>query len=208
MREAAALNRRLGIEAGYLDPAGKRKAAPRATIEALWRTLLPGEGPAAPAQLLAELDAEESGRIVDPVAVATAGQAIRLRLKRQGRGKSLRWEIATEEGDRRRGEERLAENALLRLPADLPTGYHDLSLSWAGGEASARLIVAPAHAYQPPELTGDKRGWGLAAQLYALRSPGNWGVGDFSDLSELLKQAAKARAMAVGVNPLHALFPD
>ena len=32
MREAAALNRRLGIEAGYLDPAGKRKAAPRATI--------------------------------------------------------------------------------------------------------------------------------------------------------------------------------
>ncbi|HKF59745.1 MAG TPA: malto-oligosyltrehalose synthase [Dongiaceae bacterium] len=208
MREVAALNRRLGIEAGYLDPTGKRKAAPRATIEALWRTLLPGEGQAAPDRLLAELDAEESGRIVDPVAVATAGQEIRLRLKRQRHGRILCWEIATEEGDRRRGEQRLAENALLRLPADLPMGYHDLSLSWAGGEASTRLIVAPAHAYLPPELTGDKRGWGLAAQLYALRSSGNWGIGDFSDLSELLKQAAQARAMAVGVNPLHALFPD
>ena len=41
-REAATLNRRLGIEAGYVDQTGKREAAPAATIETLWRTLMPG----------------------------------------------------------------------------------------------------------------------------------------------------------------------
>ena len=97
------------------------------------------------------------------------------------------------------------------LPRDLAPGYHRLTLSWDGrseGEAATHLILAPAQAYLPPGLEGRQRGWGLAAQLYALRSRSNWGIGDFSDLGELLTQAAKSGAAAVGVNPLHALFPD
>ena len=99
----------------------------------------------------------------------------------------------------------------MRLPRDLAPGYHRLTLSWDGrseGEAATHLILAPAQAYLPPGLEGRQRGWGLAAQLYALRSRSNWGIGDFSDLAELLTQAAKSGAAAVGVNPLHALFPD
>ena len=221
MSDAAALNRRLGIELGYVDQDGKRKAIPAATVEQLWRTLLPGEGGVEPCRLLAELDAEEAGRIVEPAIVATAGaSALRLTLNLPRSAKVLHWGIAAENGDFWSGQRRLPEPPVgrskrrrlaLRLPAGLGLGYHRLTLSWDGrseGEAATHLILAPARAFLPPGLEGGQRAWGLAAQLYALRSRGNWGIGDFSDLGELLTQAAKSGAATVGVNPLHALFPD
>ena len=40
-----------------------------------------------------------------------------------------------------------------------------------------------------------------------MRSKRNWGIGDFSDLLQLVEFCAEAGAGIVGVNPLHALFP-
>jgi 4-alpha-glucanotransferase len=62
----------------------------------------------------------------------------------------------------------------------------------------------PQRAFQ-----GDgRRLWGIAVQLYAVRSHRNWGHGDFTDLSHLVALAAARGASAIGLNPLHALFPD
>ena len=47
----------------------------------------------------------------------------------------------------------------------------------------------------------------MTAQLYGVRSRRNWGMGDFTDLADLTERAAALGASAVGVNPLHALFP-
>jgi (1->4)-alpha-D-glucan 1-alpha-D-glucosylmutase len=69
------------------------------------------------------------------------------------------------------------------------------------------LDLPPAPAWRPRDLRGDGRRWGIQVQLYGLRSARNWGIGDFTDLAELIDGAAALGAAAVGINPLHSLFP-
>jgi 4-alpha-glucanotransferase len=57
-----------------------------------------------------------------------------------------------------------------------------------------------------PDWLKEGRCWGIACQLYGLRSERNWGIGDFEDLARFAEIAAEAGADFVGVNPLHALF--
>lgn len=102
--------------------------------------------------------------------------------------------------------------ATFRIPGDLPLGYHRLvASSGAHGAderiAEAPLIVTPAQVGLP-ERMGDRRGWGLAAQLYSVRSAGSWGVGDLTDLTDVAVWAgADLGADYVLVNPLHAAEP-
>lgn len=72
-----------------------------------------------------------------------------------------------------------------------------------GGEQTT-LIAVPGHAFVPEQL--DERGqWGIALQLYSLRSSANWGIGDFGDLGRIARIARNAGASCIALNPLHAL---
>ena len=64
----------------------------------------------------------------------------------------------------------------------------------------------PGRCHEPAVLTSGAGLWGLCVQLYTLRTPTNWGVGDFSDLAWLAREAARRGADFIGLNPLHALF--
>lgn len=112
------------------------------------------------------------------------------------------------------------ESAAVKWGIEL--GYHDVFGHWhaASAQTLERLIAALSAGRAAPVTTatdiapargfqGDgRRVWGIAAQLYALRSRSNWGHGDFGDLQRLIAAAADKGASAVGLNPLHALFPD
>ncbi len=65
---------------------------------------------------------------------------------------------------------------------------------------------APTQACALPPAIQTRRCWGVACQLYGLRSARNLGIGDFEDLAVLADIAGAAGAAFVGVNPLHALF--
>jgi (1->4)-alpha-D-glucan 1-alpha-D-glucosylmutase len=96
----------------------------------------------------------------------------------------------------------------VELAFDLPIGYHTIAL--IGDDeplAEGLLAVAPAMCYRPTRDAATSRSWGPAVQLYGLRSPHNWGIGDFGDLQRLIEEWGAAGAGVVGVNPLHALFP-
>lgn len=116
----------------------------------------------------------------------------------------LAWQLTLESGEILRGK---CQKGQIQLPANLPLGYHQLSLVKADETAVCRIIITPKTAYQPRVLTQQKHLWGAIIQLYTLRSAKNWGIGDFSDLQQFLSEIAKKGGDFVGLNPIHALFP-
>lgn len=109
-------------------------------------------------------------------------------------------------------DNRLIERRGLRLPDQVPLGYHRLTISIRYADhtllsGESMLVVAPRSCYLPEDTVADTKLWGITCQLYSLRSNDNWGMGDFGDLLDLTERSATVGAAAVGLNPLHALFP-
>lgn len=88
----------------------------------------------------------------------------------------------------------------------LPTGYHKLTIQVGDERCHGELLVSPNQCYQPTKALNGRRGWGLTVQLYSLRSEQNWGIGDFADLQQLIREVAKHGGDFIQLNPLHALF--
>lgn len=98
----------------------------------------------------------------------------------------------------------LTGEASYEVPDDLPLGYHRIELVSEDRRADSTLIVTPDYLYLPPQL-GEGRVWGLAAQLYSVRSHESWGIGDLVDLADLATwSATQLGADYVLINPLHA----
>lgn len=66
------------------------------------------------------------------------------------------------------------------------------------------LIAVPPCAFVPRALD-ERGGWGIATQLYSLRSARNWGIGDFGDLARMAQVCREQGASCLALNPLHAL---
>ncbi|HEV2675621.1 MAG TPA: 4-alpha-glucanotransferase [Aliidongia sp.] len=112
-----------------------------------------------------------------------------------------RWTLSCEDGRDIEGELTEGERALT-LPA-LPDGYH--RLRFADDGETIQVIASPGECHLP--VGAEARDWGLATQLYGLRTPTQWGIGDFTDLGTIGAGVAARGGSMIGVNPLHALFP-
>lgn len=128
-----------------------------------------------------EVDASSDAAIAAALAVTDDGPPPVV-VVRQGSPVPVEGEVLCEDGVRR------------TAGPDLPLGYH------AAGPTT--VIVVPQRAPVP-----DRRHWGWQVQLYAARSEGSWGMGDYADLRSICASAAAAGAGAVLVNPVHAETP-
>lgn len=217
-----------GIAAEYNDIWGTRHATSENTLRALLAAMhFPAE--ADPSILLNNLNEQEWRRPLPPVMVLQTGSApaVPLSLPVTRTGNPHRWILTPEDGMPMTGEflpaelPRLGEQHLgsanfqrgeLNLPPLVTPGYYHLEVEQPGREGQNKtamtLIVAPPNCYQPEAVQGESRVWGPTVQLYGLRSRHNWGIGDFGDLRTLVDLSAEAGGGIIGVNPLHALFPD
>jgi 4-alpha-glucanotransferase len=213
------LSSRMGILPSYVDWRAEERPTSDATREAILRAMgLDAPDEAAAARALADLDRRDAGSPLDPLRVvradAPALRRLPVRLPPEARG-DIRWELRVDREDGGSGTSEgqaplpSGGTALLSLPPlPLPPGYHRvrLSIDAPGGERSAEqtLAVAPASCFPPQERIGDRRAFGLLANLYALRRRGDWGVGDLGALRELVAWASGIGAAFAGISPLHA----
>jgi 4-alpha-glucanotransferase len=173
-----------GIQTEFIDGQGHRHVTGAAALKIILEAL-PG---ATPHRLVGEAVVVRSGR----PSRTELGQAAML---------PVHWKIVADVKVIAQGE---TGDRVIAWPPDLPEGSYRLHLTDAAGVSEETpLIVAPR------AFAGDfDRCWLLAVQLYSVRSARNWGMGDFTDLEELIELAGQLGADGVGLNPLHALFDD
>lgn len=180
-----------------------------------------------PAALAAEVSllTLERGRALLPTMAAAHGPraGVDLNIAARDFGARLLWTVNLESGERRSGALSTADcpeswrgevegswitRRRLELPLELPPGRHELEVKIGGGAPGrCPLIVSPAQCYEPEAIHRGRRLWGVAVQLYTVRSRRNWGIGDFEDLKALIAWLAPRGAGFIGLNPLHALAP-
>lgn len=220
---------RAGIAPEFVDALGQTHRTPPEKKKALLRAMnLSVDDEAAAQATLDKLERQDWLRTLPPCVVLYADKPLQVPVNLpEGSDQPVRWVLSLEDGGELSGEMDISssplagrreidgkahERRLLVLTGDLPWGYHRLRLEGRSG-AEAPLIVTPGKCWLPGENTsatdhGESRFWGLAAQMYLLRSERNWGIGDFQDLAELVRIVRAKGGDAVGVNPLHGMFPD
>ena len=230
-KKIAVLGSLCGITSRYWDNFGRLHRTTQATYRDLLRAMgVPWEDPASLDREIARRRLGPWGAMLAPVELLNPGPAqarATVRIWSPGpeppAAVDVLGEMVSESGERYRWETRLAPAGGLKsravpggfrfamplsLPGDLELGYYDLTVKVRSGgreeTGRSRLIAAPSQAYAPAWLEEGRRAWGFNLPLYALRSRGNWGVGDFADLMEVIRWAGPLGAAFVGVNPLHA----
>jgi 4-alpha-glucanotransferase len=180
------------------------------------------DDPVALATELARLEIDRWRILLPPFAASNAPRiGVDMNITARDFGASLVWTVNLESGKRHTGVLSTADCAetwrgevegswitrrRFEVPLELPPGYHELEVSLGGGAVSrCSLILSPPKCHEPGVIREGRRLWGVAVQLYTLRSKDNWGIGDFGDLAMLIRWLAPRGAGFVGLNPLHAL---
>jgi len=214
------LARRYGVATQYEDWTGTRTAVSESTLVAVLDALgVSAATEDARAAALVDHERDYWSRSLPPMIVGRAGTASSF-WAHVTHGDPVGLWIRLEDGTVRTDLRQLENNrapydldgrwigeATFELPGDLPLGYHRLDLRVGSFDTSTPVIVSPASLKLPARL-GTNRAWGLATQLYSVRSQRSWGVGDLTDLADLaVWSAARHGAGFVLVNPVHAAAP-
>ena len=214
------LAHRYGVATEYWDWTGRHVAVPESTLVAVLAALgVPAATDQARVAALAAHDRDYWARSLPPTIVGRGGCASTFWVH-VTHGDAVEVWLRLEDGSVRTGLRQLENSrapfdldgrwigeATFELPGDLPLGYHRLHVQVGAFSTSTLVIVSPAALTLPSRL-GARRAWGLATQLYSVRSRRSWGIGDLTDLIDLaVWSASRHGAGFILVNPLHAAAP-
>ncbi len=218
-----------GIEVDWTDQAGAPQEVGDPTLRAVLAGLGTPAGDAAEvAAALAALQVGRLTRLLPEHVVARLGEPATVTVRAPA-GALVAVELTLEDGTVQAlavgAPDEVHEVAGRRvarrevpLPPGLPSGYHRLAVRLSeprpaaarpdpapASDAECLLVIAPSRLAPP---AGGRRVFGLAAQLYSVRSAASYGLGDLGDLAELAAWAGAAHGAAfVAVNPLCAGAP-
>ncbi len=172
---------------------------------------------------ISQIEGERGRKLLPAVATANGSRAsIEMNISAREFGAMLLWSLTLEDGSNLSGHASTADCAetwrgevagswitrrRFELPVDLPPGYHQFEARISAAADRCALIICQPKCYETAAIQDGRKLWGVAAQLYTLRSQVNWGMGDFTDLKMLIRWAASFGAGFIGLNPLHALAP-
>lgn len=215
-----------GIEPSYTDIWQRQHVISPETKRALLGAM--GVGADSDAEIkasLVDVDDKVAAKALPDVLVEREGETISLPIRIETTGSDrLSWMLRTEDGRDVEGGVRVGDLPVtepteddgrsltwfcLPLPAELPLGYHQCTVSLNGRSlGETKIIVTPIRAYWPDGLERDGGLIGVTAPLYGLRSSRNTGIGDFADLAAIAEPLASRGTDLIGINPAHALFPS
>ncbi|WP_240220348.1 4-alpha-glucanotransferase [Rheinheimera hassiensis] len=174
---------------------------------------------------IVELSEQPWLEVIAPVTVCQQGELLRIRVQQlqQNAVSDWQWQINTEEQQQFSGSLTIAAKDIIErrqtrqgevlaaelvLDISLPLGYHQLTLSNNRQHYSQQLIITPQRCFQLHDKAVLHKTFGPAIQLYAVKSARNWGIGDFADLQQIVAPLAEQGVDFIGLNPLHALYPE
>jgi 4-alpha-glucanotransferase len=219
------LARICGVGDAYHDYRGELRHFTLETKIAILRAMgAPLDDAAALAQELARRENARWRALLPPVAAFNGGSVgVDLNIAAVDFGATFSWSVDVERGGRHTGSRSTADcpeswrgevagswitRRRFELPIELPPGRHILEVRLGTAAASrCTLVISPQRCYEPQAIRDGRRLWGVAVQLYTVRSRENWGIGDFGDLEALIRWLAPRGAGFIGLNPLHALAP-
>jgi 4-alpha-glucanotransferase len=219
------LARLRGIADAYHDYRGELKHFSLETKIGILRAMgCPVDDARALAADISQFEASRRRNFLTALAIAHGPRiGIDINIAARDFGGTVVWRVRFEDGTQRDGFTSSADcdelwrgeaegtwitRRRFELPVDMPPGYHQFEANIAGGATHrCLLIISPPKCYKPAAIAAGRKLWGIAVQLYTLRSRINWGIGDFSDLKQLIRWLASRGAGFIGLNPLHALAP-
>ncbi|WP_428385479.1 4-alpha-glucanotransferase [Nevskia ramosa] len=149
---------------------------------------------------LHRLGAERDNARLAPMLVVRAGETVEV--GRIADEAARAYTLILESGARLTGSAVCSSNGLCSIGPFDTIGYHALSLN---GQ-QVQLAVVPPRAFTVQDLVGERRLWGLTAQIYSLRSAGDGGIGSYAGLADFARSLGERGADALAVSPVHALF--